>query len=150
MGEVVLLVCFLWHSPLSISSLYMSLTLALSGEKSHYGLEFCPCSQMRCLGEAPQSSRVGGVSGSFYSLSGQSQPQINVFCFFPSVPLTSCSPCLCSSSSFFPHSSLRQPGFLTSQGQMSRPWDSFLSVFLLNPILREAMQESVKKLITHN
>ena len=42
LGEVVSLVCFLWHSLLSINSLYMSSTLALRGEEGHYGPSSVP------------------------------------------------------------------------------------------------------------
>lgn len=154
-----MLVCFLWHSHLSTNSLQMSLTLALSGEKGHYGLRFCPCSQMRCLGEAPWSGKMGGISGSIYSLSGQGQSrnqwrQERVLCFFPSVLPAPCSPCVSALpplSSLIPLSdNLWNPyPWLSDQltPWVSRPQDSFLPIFLLNSSLR-ATQERVKKLMT--
>lgn len=153
LGEVLFCLPVFSGTVVSPPALFMSLTPALSGEKGHYCLKFCPCSQTHCLGGAPTSGRkLGSLAQSIYfrprpaQLPRPARPGGGGWWGWESAPF--CLPFqyhapqhLWSSSSAFPYSSFRQTVESLSLApdklhQASRPQVSFLSNIPLNSILR--------------
>lgn len=95
LGEVVSLVCFLWHSPLSINSLYMSSALALSGEEGHYGPSSVPAPRGSVWARLPGQAEWAGSLAQSAPFPAKASPATNggggVLCFFPSFLPTPCS-----------------------------------------------------------